>query len=72
MLPVKIAGLGCYLPKRRVTNAELEARLGIPAKWIERVTGVQERRYVTDETTVGMGSNAARMALEAAGLHAAM
>ncbi len=69
MLPVKIAGLGCYLPERRVTNADLEAQLGIPAEWIERVTGVQERRYVTDETTVGMGSNAARMALEAAGLH---
>ena len=69
MLPVKIVGLGCYLPERRVTNADLEERLGIPAEWIERVTGVQERRYVTDETTVGMGCNAARMALEMAGLH---
>ena len=38
MLPIKIAGLGCYLPARRVTNAELEERLGIPARWIERAT----------------------------------
>lgn len=68
MLPVKIAGLGWYLPERRVTNAELEEQLGIPADWIERVTGVQERRYVTDETAVCMGAAAARMALEAAGL----
>ncbi|QBD77914.1 beta-ketoacyl-ACP synthase 3 [Ktedonosporobacter rubrisoli] len=68
MLPVKIAGLGWYLPSQRVTNVDLEARLGIPAGWIERVTGVRERRYVTDETTVSMGAAAARMALEHAGL----
>src|SRR5215472_3594404 len=69
MLPVKIAGLGWYLPERRVTNTELEEQLGIPADWIERVTGVQERRYVTNETAVSMGVAAAHMALEAAGLH---
>lgn len=34
MLPVKIAGLGWYLPERRVTNADLEEQLGIPADWI--------------------------------------
>lgn len=70
MLPVKIAGLGCYLPERRVTNAELEERLGIPAGWIERATGVRERRYATDDTTLSMAASAARVALEAAGLDA--
>jgi 3-oxoacyl-[acyl-carrier-protein] synthase-3 len=69
MLPVKLAGLGWYLPERRVTNAELERSLGIPATWIERVSGVRERRYVTHETTVSMGSAAARMALAEAGMH---
>lgn len=69
MLAVKLAGLGWYLPGRRVTNAELEERLDIPANWIERATGVQERRYVTDETVVSMGAAAARMALEDARLH---
>ncbi|HEY7355466.1 MAG TPA: beta-ketoacyl-ACP synthase 3 [Ktedonobacterales bacterium] len=68
MLPIKIAGLGCYLPERRVTNAELEARFGFPARWIERATGVRERRYVTHETSAGMGAAAARVALEAAGM----
>src|SRR5579883_639527 len=68
MIPVKIAGLGYYLPERRVTNAELEARLHIPPNWIERATGVRERRYVTDETSAGMGAAAARMALEHAGM----
>lgn len=68
MLPIKIAGLGWYLPKKRITNADLEGRLGIPAQWIERATGVCERRYVTDETMLSMGAMAAHMALETAGL----
>ena len=68
MLPVKIAGLGWYLPERCVTNALLEEQFGISADWIERATGVRERRYVTNETTVSMGAAAARMALEDANL----
>jgi 3-oxoacyl-[acyl-carrier-protein] synthase-3 len=64
MLPVKIAGLGWYLPSRRVTNAQLEELFGISASWIERVTGVRERRYVTTETTVSMAAAAACMALK--------
>ena len=68
MLPVKLAGLGYYLPERRVTNAELEATLSIPAGWIERLTGAQERRYVGDETSAGMGAAAGRRALAQAGL----
>src|SRR5574337_1088386 len=68
MLPVKLAGQGWYLPFRRVTNAELEASLDISAEWIERVTGVCERRYVTSETAVSMGAAASCMAIEAAGL----
>jgi 3-oxoacyl-[acyl-carrier-protein] synthase-3 len=68
-LPVKIAGLGWYLPEQRVTNADLETRLGIPAVWIERVSGVRERRYATHETSVSMGGAAARMALAQAVLH---
>ena len=68
MLPIKIAGLGCYLPERRVTNAELEARYDVSASWIARATGVQERRYATHETSAGMGAAAARRALDAAEL----
>jgi 3-oxoacyl-[acyl-carrier-protein] synthase-3 len=68
MLPVTIAGVGYYLPERRVTNAELEERLGIPPRWIERATGVQARRYVAGETSAVMGAAAARMALDHAGI----
>ncbi len=64
-LPVRIAGLGWYLPTRRVTNSELERRIGIAPGWIARVSGVHERRYVDGETTVGMATAATRMALDA-------
>ena len=65
---MKIAGTGWYLPENRVTNAHLAAKLGISADWIARATGVQERRYVTTETTLAMATSAAHMALEAAAL----
>ncbi|MBF6589344.1 MAG: beta-ketoacyl-ACP synthase 3 [Ktedonobacterales bacterium] len=68
MLPVKVAGLGWYLPERRMTNAMLGERLGIPPAWIERASGVRERRYAERETSAGMGAAAARQALASAGL----
>lgn len=64
MLPIKLAGLGWYLPARIVTNTEIETKLNIPPGWIERVTGVQQRHYATNETSAAMASAAARMALE--------
>ncbi len=68
-LPVKIAGLGAYLPERIVTSAELEAQLNIPTGWIEQVTGVRERRYAAHhETSAGMATTAARQALDMAGV----
>ena len=70
-LPVKIAGLGWYLPERRVSSAELEQQLDLPAGWVERTTGVRERRYATHETSVSMAAAAARMALARAALTAA-
>jgi 3-oxoacyl-[acyl-carrier-protein] synthase-3 len=63
MLPVTIAGLGAYLPSRSVSNAELERELSLPAGWIERTTGVRERRRAESETTVSMAVAAARQAL---------
>jgi 3-oxoacyl-[acyl-carrier-protein] synthase-3 len=67
-LPVKIAGLGWYLPERRVSSAELAQRLKVAPGVIERATGVLERRYASGETASGMGACAARMALEHAGV----
>ncbi|MGV3721874.1 MAG: beta-ketoacyl-ACP synthase 3 [Actinomycetota bacterium] len=65
---VRIAGIGSYLPERRVLNPELEARLALPPGWIERLTGVRERRRVSGETSAGMAALAARAALSHAAL----
>jgi 3-oxoacyl-[acyl-carrier-protein] synthase-3 len=67
-LAVKIAGLGKYLPPRIVTSAELEEQLNIPSGWVERATGVQSRRYASDETVSSMATSAAREALQMAGM----
>lgn len=64
MLPVRIAGLGHYLPERIVSSAELEQRLDIPAGWVERVTGVRERRHAITETSVSMAVASCKAALD--------
>ncbi len=68
MTPLKIAGLGCYLPPQIVTNAEVEARCQLPAGWIEQRTGVQERRWATTETNAFMAARAAEAAIAQAGI----
>jgi 3-oxoacyl-[acyl-carrier-protein] synthase-3 len=67
-MPLKIMGLGRYLPERVVPSSEVEALCGLPAGWIERRSGVQERRWVTGETASSMGAAAAREAVADAGL----
>jgi 3-oxoacyl-[acyl-carrier-protein] synthase III len=67
-LPVRIAGIGSYLPLRIVTNAELEPQLGLESGWIVERTGVRERRRCAGETSAYMAAAAARDALAMAGL----
>jgi len=47
---------GAHLPQRVVSNAELAARLGgtteCTPEWIESVSGIRERRWAADDTTV--------------------
>jgi 3-oxoacyl-[acyl-carrier-protein] synthase-3 len=69
-LPLKILGIGRYVPSRVVSNAEVEALCQIPAGWIERHSGVKERRWVQGETATEMGAFAATAALHMAGLSA--
>lgn len=67
-LPLKIAGVGRYLPKRVVPSSEVEELCGLRPGWIERRTGVRERRWVNGETSSFMGALAAEEALANAGL----
>ena len=43
---------GAHLPRRVVTNAEIAARVGKTPEWIESATGIRERRWASEETTV--------------------
>lgn len=64
-----IAGLAIHLPQRRQRSSELDADLGKPAGWLERACGVAERPVVgPNETQEGMAAEAARHALDEAGL----
>jgi 3-oxoacyl-[acyl-carrier-protein] synthase-3 len=56
--------LGHYAPERRVTNAEIEARLGVETGWSERRTGIRERRFAApDEALSDLAVKAGEMAL---------
>jgi 3-oxoacyl-[acyl-carrier-protein] synthase III len=59
-----IAGLGSYLPKKRLTNTDLEKMVDTTDEWIITRTGITERRIAADsETASTMGLLAARAAL---------
>ena len=70
-----ITGVGCALPKRQVTNAELSVEIqlhgGEPTtdEWMIRRTGIASRHVVSDgETAATLGAQAARAALDHAGI----
>ena len=70
----KIIGTGSYLPKQRVSNADLTAQLaakGIETsdEWIVSRSGICARHYAApDEHSSDLAAAAARQALEMAGL----
>ena len=65
----QVVGCGAYLPQRIVTNAELAARLDTSDAWIRQRTGIGERRIAAaGELTSDLAVNAARRALDAAGM----
>jgi 3-oxoacyl-[acyl-carrier-protein] synthase III len=65
----KITGTGMYVPERRVTNKDLEARMETTDEWIRERTGIVERRWITPgETPADLAEKAARDALARAGL----
>lgn len=69
---VGIIGLGAYLPKKVLTNSDLEKMLDTSDEWIRTRTGISERRIADEkEVTSDLAVNAARMALKDAKLEAA-
>jgi 3-oxoacyl-[acyl-carrier-protein] synthase III len=64
-----VKGVGSALPKRRVDNAELAERVDTSDAWIVERTGIRSR-YIADdsETTASLAADAARRALDHAGM----
>jgi 3-oxoacyl-[acyl-carrier-protein] synthase-3 len=67
-----IVGTGSALPPNRVTNADLQARgIDTTHEWIVERTGIEARHFAGDgETTATLATEAAKKALEAAGVAA--
>ncbi|MGZ2412547.1 3-oxoacyl-[acyl-carrier-protein] synthase III [Sphingomonas sp. F9_3S_D5_B_2] len=66
-----VAGTGSALPKRRVDNAELAETVDTTDAWIVERTGIRSRYVAAEgETTASLATEAARNALDAAGLQA--
>ena len=71
MIRSVIRGSGSALPARVVTNADLEERVESSDEWIVERTGIRQRYMAGEgETTSSLATEAARRALEAAGMEA--
>jgi 3-oxoacyl-[acyl-carrier-protein] synthase-3 len=66
-----VAGVGHYLPKNIVSNADLAKIVDTSDEWIKSRSGIERRHFVAEgEKTSDLGAAAARSALVAAGLKA--
>ncbi len=64
---VSIIGTGSYVPKKVLTNAELEKMVETSDEWIVTRTGIRERRIADDdEFTSHMAAKAAKQAMKQA------
>ena len=61
----KIIGIGSYLPKKVLSNNDLEKMVDTSDEWIMSRTGIKERRLAKeDEFTSDMGCEAAKTAIK--------
>ena len=66
-----ITGVGSYVPERIMTNADLEKIVETSDEWITTRTGIKERRIAAaNEFTSDLAANAAKRAMEMAGVTA--
>ena len=69
---VAITGIGCGVPERVLTNAELETLVDTSDEWIVKRTGIRERRIAApEEALTDIALPAARAALAQANVDAA-
>jgi 3-oxoacyl-[acyl-carrier-protein] synthase-3 len=69
MVATGILGTGSALPEKVITNFDLEKLVDTSDKWITERTGIKERRQAAPhETTSTLSTQAARKALDMAGI----
>lgn len=68
MSGVFIAGTGMYVPSKVVTNDDMTRFVDTSDEWIVQRTGIRERHFSTGEPNWYMGLQAARQAVERAGI----
>lgn len=65
----RLVGFGGYLPEKIITNQALSERIDTSDEWIRERTGIRQRHIVSgEETCASMAAEAARQAIEFAGL----
>ena len=65
----KIIGTGSYLPRRTLTNMDLEAMVNTTDEWIYSRTGIKERRIADGEADYEMAIHAANAAISSSGIN---
>lgn len=69
MIYSRISGTGSYLPSKILSNHDIEKIVDTNDQWIQERTGIKKRHIVADdETTTDLAFNAAKKAIEAAGI----
>ena len=66
-MTIRITGTGSALPEKRVTNFDLEKLVETSDEWIQKRTGIAERRISDGETVSTLAADACKKALEMAG-----
>lgn len=70
-MKARITGTGAYLPKKVLTNYDLEKMVDTSDEWIRERTGIRERRIAArDEAASDLALIASKEALKSAGLKA--
>ena len=70
-LRAKLRGTGMCVPDRVVTNDDLAARMDTSDEWIQKRSGIRERRHIVEgETPIDLAQVAAEKALASAGFEA--
>lgn len=71
MIYSRIIGTGRFLPRKIVTNADLEQIMDTTDEWIRSRSGIEQRHVASEgEGTTDLCEHAARAALDAAGVRA--